>query len=303
SGFLSRNTRLSLVSPDGLVIAGAANVDVGDVEPGGVRQVTWRITNPGLAGESARLSLLADSDTLPQNAVMRLVGLPAPPRLAVTALGLPEVVAAGIQHRPSSFAAILRVENVGASRSPAGEALLALAGPLTLAGRSTIALPALDPGAVEHLAWQVAPQVEGEGRATLSWRVVYGADQASVSAAVAIPGLPPHVRRRSLLRAGVVTSTWEGVRLPGFLLLERVWEVPGPCDYVGSGGIAAVPGYTVAARCEENILRLVVTGDGSPVPPLTGLVRVYYGGDPQAPWRLLSQNLETKDGTVITLEE
>lgn len=303
SGFLSRNTRLSLVSADGLVIEGAANVGVGDVEPGGVRQVTWRITNPGLPGNSARLSLLADSDTLPPNAVMRRVGLPAPPRLEITALGLPTIAAAGIQHRPSSFTATLRVENTGASRSPAGEALLAVAGPLTLAGRAAIALPPLEPGAVEHISWQVAPRVEGEGRATLSWRVQYGADQTSASAAVAVPGLPPHVRRRSLVRSGVVTSTIEGVRLPGFVRLERVWEVPGPCDFVGSGGIAELPGYEVTARCDGSVLRLVIAGDGTPIPPLAGLVRVYHGGSPEAPWKLLSQTVETKAGEQITLEE
>lgn len=303
SGFVSRDTRLSLVSEDGLEIAGAAHVSVGDLEPGGVRQVTWRISNPGLAGNVAHLVLHADSDTLPPNAVRRRIRIPAPARLTARAVGLPVVESAGIQHRPGSFAATLEVTNPGSVPSPSGAVTVRVEGPLDLLDGPTRPLPRLSPGGVARLSWRVAPRVEGEGEVAISWSGRYGERQIEAAATLDVPGLPPHVRHRASERYGVVTHSVEGVRLPGFLLLEREWEIHGECDFAGAGGIAETPGYAVEATCDGSRLLLVVTGDGTPVPPLAGLARVYHGGDPAAPWTLVSERLVLADGETTQLEE
>ncbi|MBC8514484.1 hypothetical protein H8D30_01300 [bacterium] len=306
SGFISRNTSLSLTSPDGLTVLGGS-VSVGDLDPGETRQVTWEIRNPSLESESARVVLKATSATLKTNLITRRVGLPRTPVVSLIPQPIAEIVARGIHHSPGVVTTALTIKNESSVPSPEGEVMLTLEGPATLESQPRLVFPALSPGKEIKLRWTLRPRPEGDGVVALRWLAQHPPGKTVQSqTGFVVPPLPSHLRLTPLPsdRESIATTVVTGVKLPPFVRLHRSWQLPVHCLYAGKGGIESLEnGYHVDVQCDGNRLVLVIEGEMGSVPPLINLLRVYHplGGD--GAWILESECLDVGTGACENLEE
>ena len=297
-----KEATLKVYSDDGLKVINPEKAINLQEYPNGYH--SFKIFNPGINKNNATYTLKIESPEGFECTTTNKVKISKPANLEMKLMQKPTISSiSGIRHDPTKFYASLTIENSGESNSEKGSIEIQTSQKLSISSDLKIDFDSIPPKGKKTFSWLVSIAPESSGSASLNWILNHkNEERISKKIEFDIPSLNQHMRIKSIQR-NFSNSLVTAVKMKPFSTFWGQWELPGKCLFAGNGGIEK-HGYTVETKCHENIVEVLISGNGDELPPLVGLFRVFHSGNHDKNWNRIKNCINiNKTSECQTLEE